>query len=274
MNLNSKRLETDVPSAFRRVLRVQEFGIQEQEDLIVREKALTIYLNSKEFATIVCSPTHLDYMAVGFLCAEGILRRRSDLKEITIDEEKGLAFVVTGGQAGNLAEQLFLKRYITPCCGRSRASFYFSTDALLCKNIASDVKVAAVAVLSLAAELEERSRLFHKTGGVHSAALAADGKILVFHEDIGRHNTLDKILGQCFLEGIPLEDKMIVFSGRVSSEVLLKTAKMGVAVIISRSAPTDLALELAEDLGITVIGFARDKRFNIYTHPERVVTRG
>lgn len=274
MTLNSNRPDAGVPAVFRRVLRAQESGMHEQEDLIVREKALTVYLNSKEFATIVCSPTHLDYMAVGFLCSEGILQKRSDLKDLTIDEEKGLAFVATGGEPGNLAEQLFLKRYITPCCGRSRASFYFSTDALLCKNITSGLRVSVAGVLSLAAELEERSRLFHKTGGVHSAALAVDGKILVFHEDVGRHNTLDKILGQCFLEEIPLEDKLIVFSGRVSSEVLLKTAKMGVAIIVSRSAPTDLALDLAEDLGITVIGFARDKRFNIYTHPERVVSQG
>ncbi|HHW40771.1 MAG TPA: formate dehydrogenase accessory sulfurtransferase FdhD [Syntrophomonadaceae bacterium] len=270
--MNGNRPDRGVPAAFRRVLRVQDPGMREQEDLIVREKALTIYLNSKEFATIVCSPVHLDYMAVGFLCAEGILQKRSDLKEITIDEEKGLAFVVTGGEPGNLAERLFLKRYITPCCGRSRASFYFSTDALLCRKIVTDLKVTAADVRSLAEELEERSQLFRKTGGVHSAALAVDGKILLYHEDVGRHNTLDKILGQCFLEGIPLEDKLIVFSGRVSSEVLLKTAKMGIAVIISRSAPTDLALDLAEDLGITVVGFARGKRFNVYTHPERVVT--
>ncbi len=272
MELNGNRPDRGVPAAFRRVLRVQEPGMQEQEDLIVREKALTIYLNSKEFATIVCSPVHLDYMAVGFLCAEGILQKRSDFKEITIDEEKGLAFVVTEGEPGNLAERLFLKRYITPCCGRSRASFYFSTDALLCRKIVTDLKVTAADVRSLAEELEERSQLFRKTGGVHSAALAVDGKILLYHEDVGRHNTLDKILGQCFLEGIPLEDKLIVFSGRVSSEVLLKTAKMGIAVIISRSAPTDLSLDLAEDLGITVVGFARGKRFNVYTHPERVVT--
>ncbi len=273
MESKGNRPDTGVSAAFRRVLRVQESGMLEQEALIVREKALTVYLNSKEFSTIVCSPVHLDYMAVGFLCAEGILRRRSDLKEITIEEEKGLAFVVTGGEAGNLAEQLFLKRYITPCCGRSRASFYFSTDALLCKNIVSGLKVTASDVRNLAEELEGRSQLFRKTGGVHCAALAVDGKILLFHEDVGRHNTLDKIMGQCFLEEIPLEDKLIVFSGRISSEVLLKTAKMGISVIISRSAPTDLALDLAEDLGITVVGFARGKQFNVYTHPERVVTR-
>ncbi len=143
----------------------------------------------------------------------------------------------------------------------------------MCKNIVSGLKVTASDVRNLAEELEGRSQLFRKTGGVHSAALAVDGKILLFHEDVGRHNTLDKIMGQCFLEEIPLEDKLIVFSGRISSEVLLKTAKMGISVIISRSAPTDLALDLAEDLGITVVGFARGKQFNVYTHPERVVTR-
>jgi len=106
---------------------------------------------------------------------------------------------------------------------------------------------------------------------VHSAALADDERVLIFQQDIGRHNTLDKIMGQCFLKEIQLDDKVIVFSGRVSSEILLKAAKMGVPILISRSAPTDLALELADDLGITVIGFARGDKFNIYTHYHRVL---
>lgn len=251
------------------VRKVDENGWLEEEDFVVRETALTIHVNGKELATLVCSPMDLEYMAVGFLCAEGILQKREDLKGITLDEEEGMAWVETGGDA-SLAEKVFLKRYITPCCGRSRTSFYFATDALLCRPVTSELKVSRKTVVNLAAELQERSGLFRRTGGVHGAALARNDEILIFREDIGRHNTLDKIYGQCFLEEIPRHDKMIIFSGRVSSEILLKVAKMGAPILVSRSAPTDLALKLAEDLRVTVIGFARGNRMNIYTHPDRI----
>jgi FdhD protein len=262
---------TNLPTVPYNVRKVKETGYCDQTDLIVREKAITIYVNSEELATVVCSPSYLVYMAVGFLYSEGILRNRQDLKDITVEEDNGLVYVEVNEYEQKLAGKVFLKRYITPCCGRSRASFYFSTDALLCKTIVSDVRIPASKVRSLAEELEERSKLFRRTGGVHSAALAVDDEILIFQEDIGRHNTLDKIMGQCFLDEIPFDDKVIIFSGRVSSEILLKVAKMGVPILVSRSAPTDLALNLAEDLGITVVGFARGEKFNIYTHRERVI---
>lgn len=260
-----------IPSVMHSVIKVDENGSVQGEDLIVRESALTIYVNGEELATVVCSPTYLEYMAVGFLCSEGVLRRPEDLKRIEIDEEQGTARVETAGQTNKLAEKVFLKRYITPCCGRSRASFYFATDAILCRPVTADLKITAATVRSLAASLEQSSQLFQRTGGVHNAALASGESLLIFQEDIGRHNALDKIMGQCFLEGIPQDDKSIVFSGRVSSEIILKIVKMGIPVLISRSAPTDLALALADDLGVTVVGFAREHRCNIYTHPERII---
>jgi FdhD protein len=252
----------------RRITRIDETGTAAGEDLVVREAALTVNVNDRELATLVCSPVDLKYMAVGFLCAEGILLQRDDLEQITIDEGQGMAWVTTSRD--HLGEKVFLKRYITPCCGRARTSFYFAADAMLCKPVTASLRVTLAVVLSLAEQLQERSQLFRRTGGVHGAALARGEEILIFREDIGRHNTLDKIYGQCFLEEIPRDDKIIVFSGRVSSEILLKVAKMGVPVLISRSAPTDLALQLADDLGVTVAGFVRGSRCNIYAHPERI----
>ncbi|ATW24054.1 formate dehydrogenase accessory sulfurtransferase FdhD [Candidatus Formimonas warabiya] len=243
---------------------------QEETMLIVREKALTIYVNTKELATIVCSPGQIRHMAVGFLCSEGILSEPQDLKSLRVDEEKGLVYAEIEGYEKSDAGKAFLRRYITPCCGRGRAAFYYLADALLCKPVESDLKIPAETVRILAKKLEENSHLFNKTGGVHSAALAEGSEMILFQEDVGRHNTLDKILGQCFLEKISLKDKIIVFSGRVSSEILLKTAKMGVPILLSRGAPTDLSLGLGKDLGITVIGFARGDSFTIYTHPERI----
>lgn len=131
--------------------------------------------------------------------------------------------------------------------------------------------MSAETALSLANQLQERSHLFQRTGGVHNAALAKGEEILIFQEDIGRHNTLDKIHGQCFLEGISRDDKMIVYSGRISTEILLKVARMGVPILISRSAPTDRALQMAEKLNITVLGFVRGNRLTIYAGQERVI---
>jgi FdhD protein len=251
------------------VTTVNEGGTAAGDDLVVREKALTVHVNDRELATLICSPVDLEYMTVGFLCAEGILIQRDDLEQITIDEEQGMAWVST--RRDRLGEKVFLKRYITPCCGRARASFYFAADAMLCKPVTASLELPVAEILNLIDQLEQASHLFRRTGGVHGAALAKDGAILIFREDIGRHNTLDKIYGQCFLEGISCEDKVIIFSGRISSEILLKIAKMGVPVLVSRSAPTDLALQLADDLGITVIGFARGGRCSVYTHPERII---
>ncbi|MDP2960581.1 MAG: formate dehydrogenase accessory sulfurtransferase FdhD, partial [candidate division Zixibacteria bacterium] len=121
-------------------------------------------------------------------------------------------------------------------------------------------------------EFEVKSSVFKSTGGTHSAALADKEKILLFKEDIGRHNAVDKILGESLIENIPWQDKLLISSGRVSSDILLKAGRAKINLIISRSAPTSLALELAQRLGITVIGFARGKRMNIYTYPMRVVT--
>lgn len=252
------------------IIKVDENGWQEEDDLVVRETALTVYVNSNEVATLVCSPVDQEYLAVGFLCAEGILKKREDLETVKLDLEQGLVQIKTR-PCQDLGERVTLKRYITPSCGRSGTSVHFTADAILPPPVSSQLKVKAATALKLVAELQERSHLFQRTGGVHNAALAQGEELLIFQEDIGRHNTLDKIHGQCFLEGIPSEDKMIIFSGRVSSEILLKVARMKVPVLISRSAPTDLALKLAEKLGITVLGFVRGNRLSVYAHRERVV---
>ncbi|BBP92837.1 hypothetical protein BsIDN1_64550 [Bacillus safensis] len=118
--------------------------------------------------------------------------------------------------------------------------------------------------------MQEESQLFQHTGGVHNAGLCDTEKLFITRTDIGRHNALDKIYGYCLLQRIPLRDKILVFSGRISSEVLLKAAKLGVSIVISKSAPTELALKMAEELNITTVGFVRGKSFNIYTHPHRI----
>ncbi|MFU8796917.1 MAG: formate dehydrogenase accessory sulfurtransferase FdhD, partial [Dehalococcoidia bacterium] len=114
------------------------------------------------------------------------------------------------------------------------------------------------------------SEIFRTTGGVHSAALCDARDILLFSEDIGRHNAVDKIFGRCLLDDISTDDRIVVTSGRISSEILLKVARRNIPIIISKSAPTNLGLKLAGDLGVTLIGFVRGKRMNVYTHDWRV----
>jgi FdhD protein len=118
---------------------------------------------------------------------------------------------------------------------------------------------------------QERSSLYRLTGCVHSAALSDGASVLAFAEDIGRHNAVDKVIGRCLLEGIAFEGKVMLVSGRLSSEMASKCSRWGIPVVASRTAPTDLALRIAEESGITVVGFLRGDRMNVYTHPERVV---
>jgi FdhD protein len=120
-------------------------------------------------------------------------------------------------------------------------------------------------------KLFESQDLYRQVGGVHTSALSDGNEILVMAEDIGRHNTLDKIAGRCLIEGIDPSGGLLLSTGRISSEMLQKAARLRIAVVISRTSPTSLSVQLADRLGITLIGYARRGTFNVYTHPERVL---
>ncbi|MCX7568637.1 formate dehydrogenase accessory sulfurtransferase FdhD [Tumebacillus sp. DT12] len=257
----------------RKILSYHNGALLEVQDRIVTEYPVTIYLNSEEFATMVCTPEHLEEMVIGFLASEGVVRRYEDIKSVTLDENQGLAYVETE-QVVKLNHQLYSKRYITSCCGKSRQSFYFYNDARTAKTITSrNVTVSPEDCLALMRQMQDGATVFQETGGVHNAALCDSQGVLLTRTDIGRHNALDKIYGHCLQNGIPVDDKIIVFSGRISSEVLLKVAKIGCEVVLSKSAPTELALEMADELGITAVGFIRGGSLNVYTHPERIMVR-
>lgn len=244
------------------------------KEQVVVEKALTVYINEKEFATMVCTPEQEKELVVGFLCSEGIITKPEHLKKLTLDSREGIVWVETTEER-TLSEELFLKRYLTSCCGKGKSSFYFANDARLAQKVESGLMISSHEVSEYVRLLEEEiSELFRLTGGVHVGALVSHGQIEYSAVDIGRHNVLDKLYGHAFLEGIDLSKIKIIFSGRISSEILIKTAKMGCPILIGVSAPTDLALRLAEELGITIIGFARGQRMNIYTHPERILVSG
>ena len=253
------------------ILRVTEEGKKDTEDIITKEFPLTIILNNQELVTLLCSPTDLKYLAVGFLFSEGLLKSKDEIKKIIVDDRRGVVRVETEGDKG-ITNQLISKRLITSGCGKG-ASFYSAADIQGLAKIQSQLRISAREVFDLVKEFQHRSHVYRATGGVHSAALCNTKSILVFSEDIGRHNAIDKVFGECMLTDIPMDDCLIITSGRISSEILLKVAKRKIPVIISISAPTNLGVRLADDLGITLIGFVRGKRMNVYTNGWRVAAK-
>ena len=250
------------------VLRLTEEGRESIEDIVVREFPITIILNNEELVTMLCSPKNLDYLAVGFLYSEGLLESRDEIRNVLVDEKHGIVRVTTKEEK-DLSNEFLFKRMITSGCGRG-ASFYHATDAEDREQIKSNTKISTGNVLALMKEFQQKSEVFRETGGVHSAALCDTKTLLVFMEDIGRHNAIDKIFGKCMMENVSTEDRIVVTSGRVSSEILLKVSRRNIPIIISKSAPTNLGVRLASETGITLLGFARGKRVNAYTNDWRI----
>nr|WP_251009702.1 MULTISPECIES: formate dehydrogenase accessory sulfurtransferase FdhD [unclassified Bacillus (in: firmicutes)] len=254
----------------REILRFGDGQAESLEDSIVTEYSVTIKVNGQELVTMVCTPDYIEEMVIGYLASEGIIRKYSDIEDIWIQEKEGFVHVKTS-RVNPIYKNLQGKRYLTSCCGASRAGFVFATDAMTAKKLHKvKTEIEVEDCFRLMEEMQDSAHLFQNTGGVHNASLCSLFGPVVSRMDIGRHNALDKIFGHCLKNEISIHDKVIVFSGRISSEILLKVAKIGCPIVLSKSAPTELALKLAEELGITTIGFIRNRSLNVYTHPERV----
>ena len=252
------------------ILRATRDRIKEMEDIVVKEFHLTIILNDRELVTLLCSPEKLDFLAIGFLFSEGLINSKRDIKKIDLDAEENLVRVATKKPL-KFPKDILSKRLIGSSGGKG-ASPFVGIDPR--SKIDTSIYVSPSEVLDLVDQFVHRSGLFESTGGVHSAALCDTKSVLVFSEDIGRHNAIDKVFGECLLKDIPIHDRLLVTSGRVSSEILSKAAKRRIPLLISKSAPTNLGVQLANEVGITLIGFVREKRMNIYTHRWRVLSHG
>jgi FdhD protein len=169
-----------------------------------------------------------------------------------------------------LAEHLWSKRTVTSGCGKGSA-FYHALDALLSKPCRSALRISPGQVLDRVEEVNRLSETYRRTHGVHNTALATTGELLLFRDDIGRHNATDMIVGHVFLQGISLDDKLLVTTGRLTSEILLKAARVGIPMLVSRNAATSLSVELARKLNITMIGYVRAGRFTVYSGEERIL---
>ena len=240
----------------------------EQDQLVIRERPVTLYLNGREMVTLLCSGHHLDELAAGFFYAEGFLRSPEDILGIDIDDEAGAVNLSARGDS-SMTEGLWQKRTISSGCAKG-SLFYFSLDALLSKPVKNDIRITPGRILDRVEDLNRLSETYRRTHGVHNTALADLDRVVLFRDDIGRHNAVDMIVGHVFLHGIPLRDKMLITTGRLTSEMLIKAAKVGIPVVVSRNTATSLAIELAVSLGVTLIGHARAGKFTVYNGQESI----
>lgn len=238
-------------------------------DALAVESVATIIVNGEEVTTLVCSPENLHYLAIGFLVSEGIIDSSGKIREVVVGE--GVLPVQINVNADlQLSPRLpASKLQITSGCGK--AHLFVSGITNMPGRVKSDLSASFKQVLNVTRAFQQSSRVYFETGGVHGAALSNGTELLVFMEDVSRHNAVDKVLGACLLRNIPFTNLLLLTTGRISADLVLKAARMGLGVVISRSAPTTLAIRAACDLGVTVVGFARGKGMNVYTHPQRII---
>lgn len=227
-----------------KIKRICENNTITEEDYVTIEYKLDLFVNNKKLKTIYCTPKSIKQLIVGFLVYEGIIDSIKQVNNINIDIEKNKAYVE-------------LERVESILKFNNRNNNYEKTDKILQNK---------EKIFELVNSFMKKSSLFKKTGGVHSCALCDFDKIIYFEEDIGRHNAIDKVIGRALIENIALQDKLMLTSGRVPIEILKKVAKIKIPILISRSAPTSLAVEFANKKGILLIGFARGNKFNIYSN--------
>jgi FdhD protein len=230
---------------------------------VVGEFPLVLRVNDREIVTLIASPHDLRFLVAGFLRVQGFVSKLDDFLVLSVCNDYGIANVKVKGELP--AE---LKPILTSGCGTGITFTLPGSGKLEIVSSARE-QVTPDAVFTLMAQLAAKAEKYKSHGGVHSAAVGSpDGSLLLYAEDIGRHNTFDRIAGEAFLREMPLAGTLLVTSGRVSAEMAAKAAAMGIPLIASRTSPTDMAIKICNDAGITLIGYLRGARFNVYTHPE------
>jgi FdhD protein len=251
------------PCIKRNIVKVSGSASEEVEDLLAAERQITISVNNKKVLSLYCTPTMIRELVVGFFLNEGIIKGHFCAEAISILYGEDLSISVNISADGEASTEGMART--TGCIGGitfDRKEFRKASESF---SVSSDV------MRTLYREFNQKSVLFKATGCMHSAAITDRGKILIVAEDIGRHNAVDKVIGHCIIENINLEDKMMLVSGRLSSEIVSKCAHWGIPVLVSRTSPTSYAVEIAEKANITLIGFVRGERYNVYTCGQRII---
>jgi FdhD protein len=223
---------------------------------VVREQPLTVYVNGERFLTLLCSPFDLEPLVLGYLWMEKVIAGLDEVAGLSVSEVDGRADVTLTRPV-----TLPTERILTSGCG---GGITFRIDPRLFPRVRSTLKVKPEALAARLHDLLRDARHYHASRGIHGAALADADRVLLVAEDVGRHNAVDKLKGLALLRGLPTDDRILLSTGRVSSEMLLKAARMGVPLVASRTSPTEMAVALAEQLGITVAGYVRGDGLNLY----------
>ncbi len=250
------------------VKRISGNEIESINDVIVKEFPLTIVLNDDVLVTLICFPAEQKQLAIGFLFSEGLIASIDDIKEIIEDKRRGIVWVRIKSKI-EISGEIMKRRTITTGCGQG-ITFQWGERVASLRKIESSFTISSNEIRNLIKQFNNRSEIYRRTGGVHSTALCDEKNIIVFSEDIGRHNVIDKILGKCLLENIRTSDRILVTSGRLSSDIVMKAATGNIPIVISRAAPTDLGVKIAKKINMTLIGFARGQRMNIYSGDRRI----
>jgi len=236
--------------------------ISRVSESVVREEPVEIFLNGRKVVTIACTGIHLEELAAGFLRSIGALNVPEDIEAITVSPEGSRVDVLTTCET--LSEPTSSELFVLSSGAKTKGSGK-GKDL-----ITSDTSISAKKAIKFMEELLSSSQLHKMTHGTHSSALADTEKIIILRDDIGRHNTIDMLGGYALLGGIDCSDKIIVKTGRVSSEIAEKVWTLGVPIMISHSVPTSEAVGILKDAGITLIGHVRGGTFKVYSNERRV----
>jgi FdhD protein len=255
----------------RTYLKVRGSRAEEVTAEVVREQPLTLYVNGERFLTLLCTPLKLEALVVGYLWMEKVITGLQEIRDLAVSVVDGRADVTMAGPV-----TLPTERILTSGCG---GGITFRIDHRLFPRLSSSLRVRPDQLAARMKDLYAAAVHYQVSRGIHGAALADPDGLLIAAEDVGRHNAVDKVMGEALLRGIEVRDRMLMSTGRVSSEMLLKAARMGAPLVASRTSPTEMAVALAEQLGITVCGYVRPDGLNLYTGngvllPEAVEAHG
>ena len=238
-------------------------------DQVVRERRIELVLNGVPLLAMLALPRDVEALALGFLVSEGLWRNRGQLPEVRFDASTGQVHC-DGAFDQDAAESMHRRwTFGTGCGGGGTAR---DTSLLAeCRPIDSDLAVSASRLASLAREFGRRGTLYRATGGVHACGISDTQKVLLFAEDVGRHNAFDKVAGMALRCGMSLSDKIALTTGRLSAEIVAKAIAHGVPILASSSAPTAMGVQWSRRFGMTLVGFLRGRRLNVYTGYQRVL---
>ena len=240
----------------RTFLRLRGDRLEEVKREVVREQPLTVYVNGERFLTLLCSPMQLEALVVGYLWMEQVIADVGEIAALDVSEVDGRAAVVLTHPV-----TLPTERVLTSGCG---GGITFRIDHRLFPKLQSRLRVPPAAVSDRMKDLFAAAEHYQRSRGIHGAALSDGERLLVVAEDVGRHNAVDKVKGEALLRRVPTEDLILLSTGRISSEMLLKAARMGVPLVASRTSPTEMAVGLAEQLAVTVCGYVRPGSLDLY----------